>query len=103
MVAKYYNCPCLVFCPTSKFSEKSQLDSLTRNEISDVTKLKHIDNELKENEFLTIINLYYDVTPLEHIDMVITEFGKIPPTSTQVILREYSGSKNDKEKEIFSI
>lgn len=37
---------------------------------------------------LRLLNLVYDLTPIEHVTMVITEFGIIPPTSVPVINRE---------------
>eukprot|EP01098_Paradermamoeba_levis_P011848 TRINITY_DN5099_c0_g6_i2.p1 TRINITY_DN5099_c0_g6~~TRINITY_DN5099_c0_g6_i2.p1 ORF type:complete len:148 (-),score=44.25 TRINITY_DN5099_c0_g6_i2:72-515(-) len=43
----------------------------------------------KENEKLKLLNLVYDVTPIDFITMVITEVGMIPPTSVPVVLREY--------------
>lgn len=30
----------------------------------------------------------YDVTPIEHVTLVVTEYGMIPPTSVPVIIRE---------------
>jgi translation initiation factor eIF-2B subunit delta len=38
---------------------------------------------------LLVLNLKYDVTPGNFLDMVITEAGTIPVTSVPVILREY--------------
>lgn len=35
-----------------------------------------------------VLNLVYDVTPMEYIDMIISEVGQIPPTSVAVVLRE---------------
>ena len=36
-----------------------------------------------------VISLAYDLTPAELIDMVVTEFGKLPTTSVPVIMREF--------------
>eukprot|EP01105_Mastigella_eilhardi_P017920 TRINITY_DN412_c0_g1_i1.p1 TRINITY_DN412_c0_g1~~TRINITY_DN412_c0_g1_i1.p1 ORF type:complete len:636 (+),score=191.18 TRINITY_DN412_c0_g1_i1:28-1908(+) len=40
-------------------------------------------------ENLKLLNLVYDLTPVDYIAMVITEFGMIPPTSVPVIIREF--------------
>ncbi len=39
MTAHAYNVPVLVCCETHKFSERSQLDSITRNELADPREL----------------------------------------------------------------
>ncbi|KAL9647440.1 hypothetical protein ABK040_006801 [Willaertia magna] len=131
MLAKAFNVPVLVFCETYKFSEQSQLDSITNNELGDPYELVDLSgipkrnssvNYLSSNESgllevegivatknaeqkddqkvynlenfesipnLHIINLMYDITPCQHVDMVITEFGAIPPSSVPVIIREF--------------
>ena len=132
MAAKAFNVPVVVCCETYKFSDQSQLDSITINELGDPYDLvdlsnlpqrQHNVNYLSSNETgnlevegiaskneqgkgvesekkfnlenfesianLHVINLTYDVTPCQYIDMVITEFGAIPPTSIPVILREF--------------
>lgn len=91
MMANSYHVPVVVCCETYKFSEKAQLDAICANELLDTdalvqdTKLKawrHIPN-------LKVLNLAYDLTPINCIDMVITEVGMIPPSSVPVVLREY--------------
>lgn len=41
-----------------------------------------------ESGTLSVLNLVYDVTPIDFITLIVTEFGLIPPTSVPVILRE---------------
>ena len=97
MTAHAYNVPVLVCCETYKFSERSQLDSITKNELADPDDFVVPDRndvpvqlqDWRKNINLTPLNLLYDVTPMEFVDMVITEVGLIPPTSVPVILREY--------------
>ena len=36
---------------------------------------------------LGLLNLVYDVTPPEFVDMVVTDIGMIPCTSVPVVLR----------------
>ena len=38
---------------------------------------------------LKVLNLTYDLTPMESIAAVVSEVGIIPPTSIPVILRHY--------------
>jgi translation initiation factor 2B subunit (eIF-2B alpha/beta/delta family) len=37
---------------------------------------------------LNVLNLVYDVMPIDFVTLIVTEFGLIPPTSVPVILRE---------------
>jgi translation initiation factor eIF-2B subunit delta len=83
LVARSYNVPILVACETFKFSEKAPLDALAVNELGDPDEIA-VGHD--------VLNLVYDLTPVEFIDMVLTEVGCIPPTSVPVVLRE---SKKD--------
>jgi translation initiation factor eIF-2B subunit delta len=42
-----------------------------------------------EKDYLRVLNLVYDLTPMEFVAMVISEVGMIPPTSVPVVIREY--------------
>lgn len=42
---------------------------------------------LKNNNFLTFLNLLYDVTPSDFVTAVVTELGFLPCTSVPVVLR----------------
>ncbi|KAK4525817.1 hypothetical protein GAYE_SCF17G3726 [Galdieria yellowstonensis] len=108
LVAKEYRVPFLITSQTIKFSERGHLDAICFNELGNTDDLvdreqnaclnhslqsKKFDNMLKENwkemKSLKVLNLYYDLTPVEFIDAVITEIGIIPPSSVPVVLREY--------------
>lgn len=114
-----YRVPFIVCCETYKFSDSVLLDSFCKNQLDDphlfaqpfqpqypprqrlgvtptsagspfpppahslLTPAKTLPDNLK------ILNLMYDVTPIESISMVITEFGMLPPTSVPVIIREF--------------
>lgn len=41
----------------------------------------------RELKSLYLLNLVYDVTPSNFVDMVVTEIGMIPCTSVPVVLR----------------
>ncbi|CAK6962258.1 translation initiation factor eIF-2B subunit delta isoform X4 [Scomber scombrus] len=93
LVAKAFNVPVLVCCETYKFCERVQTDSFVSNELDDPddlivtrkgkTQLEH----WQEVHSLGLLNLVYDVTPPDFVDLVITELGMIPCTSVPVVLR----------------
>lgn len=95
MVAKSNNVPVLVCCETYKFCERVQTDSFVFNELGDPDSLVHLHKDDKEDilggwreiKHLYVLNLMFDVTPSDFVDMVITELGMIPCTSVPVILR----------------
>ena len=61
---KRIQCSCVV----KLINSKNRLDSICENEISDTKDL------FKNNKFLQLLNLVYDLTPSELITMDITEF-----------------------------
>ncbi|XP_064473129.1 translation initiation factor eIF2B subunit delta-like isoform X2 [Ornithodoros turicata] len=93
LVARARNVPVLVCCETYKFSERVHTDSFVSNELGPESHLLRnlppsVRAEgLKELPSLTILNLTYDITPPEFVDMVITEKGMLPCTSVPVVLR----------------
>lgn len=52
-------------------------------------------SEWRDMPNMKLLNLVFDLTPVELVTMVITEVGMIPPTSVPVILREYSGGAGE--------
>ncbi|KAL7691085.1 putative nagB/RpiA transferase [Plasmopara halstedii] len=109
MTAHEANVPVLFCCETYKFSDRVQLDAITHNELGDpddlvssycidkrrrtgrnVTSSGHILSDWRDLVDLKLLNLVYDVTPIDYVSMVITEVGMIPPTSIPAIMREYS-------------
>ncbi|KAM6326826.1 LOW QUALITY PROTEIN: translation initiation factor eIF2B subunit delta, partial [Alca torda] len=92
LVSKAYNVPVLVFCETYKFCERVQTDSFVSNELDDpddLIVLRKGQAQLggwAENKSLRLLNLVYDVTPPDLVDLVIT-VGMIPCTSVPVVLR----------------
>ena len=48
---------------------------------------------------LRILNLKYDVTPIEYVSMIATEAGYVPPTAAPVIIREFRRDANDEQGE----
>lgn len=109
MNAREANVPVLFCCETYKFSDRVQLDSITHNELRDPDELvssfstekarrrssgtsggAHVLSDWRDIPDLKLLNLVYDVTPIDYVSMVVTELGMIPPTSIPAILREYS-------------
>uniref|UniRef100_A0A8C1CUF5 Translation initiation factor eIF2B subunit delta n=2 Tax=Cyprinus carpio TaxID=7962 RepID=A0A8C1CUF5_CYPCA len=93
LVAKAYNVPVLVCCETYKFCERVQTDSFVSNELDDPDDLivtrngkSHLEN-WQTVKSLGLLNLVYDVTPPDFVDLVITDLGMIPCTSVPVVLR----------------
>ena len=101
-IAHAFKKPVLVCCETYKFSEKVQIDSICYNEVGDPndlvntqmfegdTRLGTCLEDWKTRKNLLLLNLRYDLTPAEYIDMLITEVGCIPVTSVPVVIREFS-------------
>ncbi|XP_068135015.1 translation initiation factor eIF2B subunit delta isoform X3 [Hyperolius riggenbachi] len=93
LIAKAHNVPVLVCCETYKFCEKVQTDSFVSNELDDpddliVTRMGQTPlKDWDQNSQLRLLNLVYDVTPPDLVDLVITELGMIPCTSVPVVLR----------------
>lgn len=120
MAAHEANVPVLFCCETYKFSDRVQLDAITHNELRDPDELvssfstekgrhlsrrpvvrdassgvaastsSHVLSDWRDIPDLRLLNLVYDVTPIDYVSMVVTELGMIPPTSIPAVLREYS-------------
>lgn len=41
----------------------------------------------KDNPNLQLLNIMYDVTPAEYVDMVVTEMGSLPPSAVPIVHR----------------
>ena len=94
LVAKMNNVPIMVCCETFKFTDRVQIDAFVYNELADSEDVSCLPGgrsgpleKWKEMNTLKILNLKYDITPPELIDVVVTESGLIPCTSIPVIIR----------------
>ncbi|CAD8193520.1 unnamed protein product [Paramecium octaurelia] len=81
-LASTHKIPFLVFCESYKFSEKSQIDSLSWNEIAQL-------EQGNENQQYTSLSLRYDITQSNYINMIVTEVGLIPATSVKAVIGEF--------------
>lgn len=98
MMAHQFNIPVMVCCETYKFVERAQLDSICFNELADPDALIEGGVSLRnwrETPNLKLLNLNYDLTPIEYLSVIITEVGMIPPTSVPVILREQNSIEGE--------
>jgi translation initiation factor eIF-2B subunit delta len=73
-IAYNFKKPVIAFSETYKFWDKNLMNSFSA------------DNFIIENNYL---NLLYDITPANYINMVVCELGYIPPTSVPVVIREF--------------
>ena len=97
MVAWAHGVPVLVCAQTCKLHERTQLDSVTFNELGDPDALVGVEGradvaflrDWDAAKQLRLLNLQYDATPAEFVTMIVTELGMLPPTSVPVVLREY--------------
>ena len=94
LVAQMYNVPVMVCCETFKFTDRVQIDSFVYNELGDSDDVSKLPDGIygplevcKDINTLRILNLKYDITPPELVDLVVTESGIIPCTSIPVIIR----------------
>ncbi|XP_054847762.1 translation initiation factor eIF-2B subunit delta [Eublepharis macularius] len=93
LISKAHNVPVLVCCETYKFCDRVQTDSFVSNELDDPDDLIVPQRGRiplagwQESKSLRLLNLVYDVTPMELVDLVITDLGMIPCTSVPVVLR----------------
>lgn len=111
LAAHLADIPVLVCCESVKFSGKAALDSVVLNELapaeelfvpersstyvptaakegkSDAGEGKRTLRDYKDIPNLQLLNLLYDVTPAKYINMVICEYGSVPPSSVPVVHR----------------
>ena len=93
MMAKESDIPVIVCCESVKFTDKVALDSIVSNEVAPPDELiiqGETSTALKgwrDSPNLQLLNLMYDVTPAEYINMVVTEYGSLPPSSVPVVHR----------------
>ncbi|MCJ1433255.1 hypothetical protein MMC27_002614 [Xylographa pallens] len=93
MMAKESDVPVIVCCESIKFTDKVALDSIVSNEVAPPDELI-IQGEpttaltaWRDSPNLQLLNLMYDVTPADYINMVVTEYGSLPPSSVPVVHR----------------
>ena len=95
MMAKDADIPVIVCCESIKFTDRADLDSFSHNEIAPPDELIRQGSPLenwREIRNLQLLNLMYDLTPAEFINMIVTEYGPIPPSSVPVIQRMSTGA-----------
>ncbi|KAF2225842.1 hypothetical protein BDZ85DRAFT_272502 [Elsinoe ampelina] len=117
MLAHGRDVPVIVCCESVKFTDRVALDSIVLNEVAPseelvlegerVERVEKVEEKgkggkgekeekkttetglqgWKDVQGLQLLNILYDVTPAEYVDMVITEYGSLPPSSVPVVHR----------------
>ncbi|MCJ1381226.1 hypothetical protein MMC17_004335 [Xylographa soralifera] len=93
MMAKESDVPVIVCCESIKFTDKVALDSIVSNEVAPPDELiiqgesTTVLTAWRDSPNLQLLNLMYDVTPADYINMVVTEYGSLPPSSVPVVHR----------------
>ena len=100
MSAKDARLPVIVCCESIKFTDRVALDSFVHNEIAPADELVMPSGEQngsnaeastlgkwKEIPNLQLLNLMYDLTPAEYIDVIVSEYGSLPPSSVPGVWR----------------
>ncbi|MCJ1290789.1 hypothetical protein MMC34_002331 [Xylographa carneopallida] len=93
MMAKESDVPVIVCCESIKFTDKVALDSIVSNEVAPPDELIIQGDSTtaltgwRNSPNLQLLNLMYDVTPADYINMVVTEYGSLPPSSVPVVHR----------------
>ncbi|KAA8497974.1 Translation initiation factor eIF-2B subunit delta [Porphyridium purpureum] len=100
-LAKTQHIPFIVLSESIKFADRVQLDALCYNELGNAEELllpKNMQNpefhltegwsEAKDTANLRMLNLMYDLTPIDLIDAVITDSGVIPASSVTVLVND---------------
>ncbi|KAJ5069532.1 translation initiation factor eif-2b [Anaeramoeba ignava] len=108
MMARQFNIPVIICAPTFKFSEKksTQVTQISSSAVMIQKSVLSINScflpnnnstdgfhypvpTYRDDQNLQIFSLLYDVTPIDYVSIVVTEFGLLPPTSVPVIIREF--------------
>jgi translation initiation factor eIF-2B subunit delta len=98
VMAQEFHVPVLVFCETYKFDDAVQLNSFSSNELGNPDDLvatgrgePRLDYlvDWRDMRQLKLLNLAYDVMPVEFVKLVVSEYGQVPPTSISAMIREY--------------
>ncbi|KAF2425754.1 IF-2B-domain-containing protein [Tothia fuscella] len=92
MLARPRKIPVIVCAESLKFTDRVTLDSIVNNEVGPPDELLGgiVGAELKrwgDTPNLQVLNILYDNTPADMVNMVVTEFGSLPPSSVPAVLR----------------
>lgn len=71
-------------------SNKKSANRAPSNPSSDTSATSSSDSPLtkwKDTPNLQLLNIMYDVTPAEYVDMVVTEMGSLPPSAVPIVHR----------------
>jgi translation initiation factor eIF-2B subunit delta len=78
--------PAAVAQPEPKKGSKSAANP-SHSESTAVTQGTSPLKDWKDTPNLQLLNIMYDVTPAEYVDMVVTEMGSLPPSAVPIVHR----------------
>jgi translation initiation factor eIF-2B subunit delta len=78
---------------SGKGSKKGNKNNAEDDDSADAAKHKKGLEGWEEQVNLQLLNLMYDVTPAEFLDMVITELGSLPPSGVPVVNGVWGGEE----------
>jgi translation initiation factor eIF-2B subunit delta len=91
--AAEHKLPVHVLCESYKFSEKILVDAFAENEVAPPEELLETQEErdvwlekIKQYPSLQVFNPMYDLTPAEYLEELISEYGRLPPSSVPMLL-----------------
>ena len=104
-IASQHKVPVIAFCETYKFTQRVNVDQIKGNELGDPKDITHNyllphswpkeDRDLLLNQrSLTVLNLKYDFTSIDHVNMILCEIGRVSPVSVSVVVDEFNAEKN---------
>eukprot|EP00210_Caulerpa_lentillifera_P003164 g3023.t1 len=99
-LAQEQHIPTIFCCQTLKFHDGVQLDAFTQNELGDPEQLRNQQGDEDSDsakQYLSLLNLKYDLTPSSFVSVIITELGFVPASSVPVILREQATERETSE------
>ncbi len=87
--------PVLAICETFKFCDAVQIDAVTNNELGAHQDMLREDSPLngmphKIAQNVRMLNLAYDITPIKHVSVMVTELGLNPPSAVPAVIREFT-------------
>ncbi|MES1915216.1 MAG: hypothetical protein MHM6MM_007189, partial [Cercozoa sp. M6MM] len=87
--------PVIVLSEALKFSQHVQTDAFTFNEMAPADDVVRDSSEVgkawRESDSLMLTNPLHDVVPPHHVSMILSDIGRIAPTSVAQLVGELHG------------
>lgn len=97
-MASQQRVPVIVFSETYKFTQRVNLDQIKNNQtLEPILRNPLVDqgerDALVQKRNLKLCCLKYDYTPIECVQMIMCEIGRVSPVSVPVIVSEFNEEK----------